>query len=345
MREFLAKMALPLAVSTISTFAVGEDDEQNFVPIGIEDAKTAYQGWDDYLTLGLSGTINESKNVVGKDDGQSTTLGLKVKGGIDYGSGLSQWLNSIDILISYSRSPVIPEYIKAEDSFELDSIYKRYLESVSWLGLFVQGNISTALFDGYDTRAEMVTYRKIGLDDEVEVIEAKRLKLTDSYNPLKIRESLGVIASPYSYKIFNWDIKAGVGFRQVMADGQFVISDDDSTTEIEVQEIQSFDKYGYEFGTEVKGHTSDEKFSYQLKANVLFPVYESIDTEDRSTFDKRVIDISLKSSFHLVEWASLDYLLTVSRDPDINDKAQESQTLLFSLNKVIAKRENGEPES
>ncbi len=326
-------------LSLSSTNVQAQDDsESNFIPIDVDDKVVVVKGWDKYLNLGLYGTISENRNVVGKDDGQSTTLGLKIGGALDYGNDQHHWMNSLNVLISYSRSPLIPQYIKSEDTIDLDSIYKRYLKNIKWAGLFVQGGISTAGFAGYDTQPAIITYRRINLNGTEEVFESKRIKLTDSFLPLKFRESAGVIASPINTDALSWDIKAGVGFRQVQADDQYVIQDDDTTPEKEIVEIESFEKAGYELGTEVSGSLEDKKVTYSLKANVLFPFYESFDDEGKTTFDKRVVDVTGKASFHLLSWASADYLLTVTRDPGITEKAQVSQSVLFSLNKTIAER-------
>ena len=338
------KKTLPLIIFTSAlhgNLQAQEEPATVLLPKDVESQEVvAAKGWDKYLSLGLYGTLSENENVVGKDDGQSTTLGVKVAGGIDYGDKNSHWINTINILISYSRSPIIPQYIKSEDNIELDSSIKRYWESISWLGLFAQGGVTTAGFAGYDTQPAVVTYDRIDLDGEIERIEGKkRIQLTDGFMPLKFRESFGVLASPYNKESFSWDIKAGLGLRQVLADGQYVVQDNADTDEREIVEIESFEKAGYEIGTELSGSMQEKKVTYSFKANVLFPFYESLDQDDKTAFDKRVIDISGKASFHLLEWASLDYLLTVTRDPGITSKAQVSQSMLFSVNKTLAKRQ------
>ena len=314
--------------------------EPDIIPDDITTKEVKLLGWDNYLGLGLYGTINQSNNVPGKDDGQSTTIGLKVDGAVDWTDGQAHWLNSMNLLVSYSRTPLIDNYIKADDSLNFDTLYKYYFDSFNWLGLFAQANLGTAIFSGFDTQAEPVTYRKVSLDGSVELITADRVKLTDGFKPLLIRESFGLLASPVKSEVISVDFKLGFGLRQVFADGQYILDDNEDTAERELREIKSYTKAGYEVGTEIKGAVEDKKVTYQLKASVLFPVQDSLaeDGDDEDLFAKRVLDLTGRASFHLVSWASVDYLLNVQRDPGISDKAQVSQSLLFSINKVLADR-------
>jgi len=298
-----------------------------------------FTGWDSYLGLGLTGTLNENQNVVGKDDGQSTTLGLKTEAAIDFKQGQHEWLNSLNLMVAYSRTPQIPNYLKSEDTLELESLYKFYLETLPWLGFFARLSVDTATFPGYDTHVEEKTFRKLYRNGDEEIVTGERLKLTDSFRPMRFRESLGGISQLIDQKYFRWDIKAGIGFRQIIARGQFVVDNVKATPEIEVRELDNYRKAGYELGTEISGSATDKRLTYKLRGDILLPFHESPNGEnDRSQFDKRIIDINGRLSFHMLDWASLDYLLKVVRDPDINDRAQVSQTYLFSINKTIASR-------
>jgi hypothetical protein len=326
----------------LSATALSQDEspiQDNYVPEDIAAKQVKFEGWDRYLGLSLYGTLTENENVVGKEDGQTTTLGLKVEGAVDYKRDNHEWLNSLDLLLSYSRTPLIPEYIKSEDTLEYESLYKIFFKSVSWLGGFTRFNFDTALYPGYDVQAEETSYRRVTLSGQQEIFTSDRVKLTDRFRPMRFRESVGAIAQIADNPLVSWDVKAGIGFRQVIADDQFVVSDNEATPEIDLQEVESYRKAGYELGSSLSGKTDDKKITYKLKGNVLFPVYESPSVEDdRDAFDKRIIDINGQVSFHLLEWASVDYLLKVLRDPDILNKAQVSQSFLFSVNRTLTPR-------
>ena len=331
-RNILISVSIVLATPFA---ALAQNPDDKVIPETSLEKKAEQQGWVRYLGLGLYGTINENENVVGKNDGQATTAGLKVQASLDLKESRYEWLNSFNLLTSFSRSPQIPRYIKSEDNLDLESIYKYYLETPNWLGAFAQFKTESVLFDGYDTQAEAVTYRRINLDGSEEIFESDRVRLTDRFRPLKIKESAGVLASPIKSVPLSFDVRFGVGFRQVIANDQYVVDDDENTNERELFEIESYEKAGYEMGAVAAGSTEDKKITYSLSANILFPVYESGDDNDRSGFDKRIVDVDGKVSFYLLDWASLDYLLKVVRDPDIVSKAQVSQSLLFSVNKVL----------
>lgn len=337
MRHF--PKALLLSLPLVMSSQLHAQDDIDLVPDDISEKEVKLMGWDRYLGLGFYGTLNQSDNVVGKDNGQTTTLGLKVDGAVDWKDDRAEWLNSANLLVSFSRTPLIDNYIKADDVLNLESLYKYYFESPRWLGMFAQANLGTAVFAGYDNQPSEITYRTVKLDGTEELQTTDRILLTDGFSPLVLRESLGLIASPVKKEVVTVDLKLGLGARQVFADGQLVVDDNEDTVERELREIESFTKAGYEIGTEIRGSLDEKKVTYQLRANVLFPVHDSLDeNEDDSLFEQRVLDLQGRVSFHLVEWASLDYLVNVQRDPGIKDEAQVNQSLLFSINKVLAKR-------
>lgn len=299
-------------------------------------------GWDNYLNLGVTGNLTDNKKVVGKTEGQATTFGTKIEGAIDFKEQEQEWLNSINLLLSYNRTPQLGRYTKSDDTFEAESLYKYYLGASS--GAFTRLNIDTALLAGYDERDVDTTYivRKSG--GGTQVVTTDRLKLTQGLRPFRIRESVGVFTNLVDIPLFKIDIKGGVGMRQVVADHQRVLDDDSLTPEVEVKTLTNTQKAGYEIGSEFGGATEDKRISYKISANALFPFYESPDDDDvtgKNTYEKRVLDLSGKLSFKVAEWASLDYTYKMVRDPSILPDAQVTQSFLFSLNQVLAARNTG----
>lgn len=296
-------------------------------------------GWDAFLKAGATGNIGDNSHVVGKDDGQTTTLGLKIDSALDYKEVDREWLNTLNLFASTARTPLIPRYVKVDDALDFESLFKYYFSDS--FGAFSRLNFDTPMFDGYDNRTDVSQYTITRIDGSTTSVTDDRLKLTDGLRPFKLRESIGLFANLSSQEIFQWDVKGGLGLRQVYADKQYVLDDNSATVPIEVKEIRNSSKAGYELGTDVSGDTKDKRFTYRFSFNVLFPFYER--PEDGSTgddqFEKRVIDIAGQLSYHIVEWVSFDYVLKVLRDPSILQRSQVSQSYLFSLNKVFAERE------
>ncbi len=306
----------------------------------VDTAEVKFTGWDSFLGLALNGTMAKNSDVVGKEDGQTTTVGLKLDGELNYKEGLSLWKNSLTALTSFSRTPLLGEYVKSEDQLKVESLYKRQFVEESKFGSFARIQAESSFFPSYATQIEPVDFLLKKRDGSEVSRNSDRLLLTDAFKPIKLGESIGVFSNLLSSDLATLDVKAGLGLREVFARGQYVLDDDKSTLPIEVKELNDYRKAGYEFGSDLSGKTPDKRVGYKLTANVLFPFYESVEIRDssRSSFDKRIIDINGKVSFYLVEWASLDYVASALRDPNLVAKTQISQSFLFSTQYILADR-------
>jgi hypothetical protein len=316
-------------------------ESASFIPSSLAQSdRIKVDGWDRYLRLGLSGNITDNNKVVGKTQGQSTTIGTQIEGAIDFKEREQEWLNSLNLLLSYSRSPQLSRYTKADDTLEFESLYKYYLADFS--GVFTRLNLDTSMAPGYDDRIEDTNYIIQKQGGGIQTLTSDHLSLTQGLRPLKIRESLGVFTNLFDQTIFRMDIKGGLGMRQVIADKQRILADNKATPEVEVNQLRNSSKAGYEIGSEIGGSTEDKRFTYKLSANALFPFFESPDDGETgdNTYDKRVLDVNGKLSFHLAEWASFDYTYKLVRDPSIAADAQVSQSYLFSINQVLAARKS-----
>ena len=190
--------AISLLLLTGSSTALSED---NYVPADLEKGAVKFQGWDRYLGSSFYGTMTDNKDVVGKDEGTSTTLGLRLEGALDFRRDANEWRNSLNLLTAWSRTPVLDDYLKSEDSLVVDSIYLFHLEDIPWAGPFVRANADTALFAGYDTRPEEVTYLITRKDGSLQSETDTRLQMTESLRPLKLKESVGFFVQPLSHPL------------------------------------------------------------------------------------------------------------------------------------------------
>jgi hypothetical protein len=319
---------------------MAQEKTKEILSDAISKADVKKDGWDSFLGLGLNGSLMQNKNVLGKDEGQSTTLGLKVDSELNFKDETSRFLNSFGLMTSFTRTPLLSEYLKSEDKIKLDSLYKHLFSADGLLGAFARGQIESSLFAGYDNRLDPVTYQITKLNGELETETTDKLHLTDPLKPLKLSESLGVFANIWDSPWLTADFKAGLGLRQVYVRGQLALNDDKDTADrVEVKELDNYSKAGYEFGAEAGGKSEDKRLSYKVSANALFPFSESPRTDhSQSTFDKRIVDVSGKVSALLSSWASLDYVVTALRDPNLSAKAQVSQSVMLSSNFVLADR-------
>ncbi len=334
---FLASALWPLSLSA-QTDAVVPSSEK-FIPDSLAQSdRVKVNGWDKFLKLGLTGNVSSNQNVAGKTDGQASTYGGKIEGALDLKELKQEWLNSFNLLLSYTKTPQIPRMVKGDDTLTIESLYKYYLLNSS--GVFARANFDSAVARGYDEREGVTTYAIHKLNGDVETVTADRLRLTQGLRPARIGESIGAFTNIFDRSYLTMDLKAGVGLRQLIDAHQRIVNDNAATPEIDVNELRNVNKAGYEVGTDVGGDSEDKKFSYKVSFNALFPFYESQDDmgAGHSNFDKRVLDLTGKLSAHLTDWISLDYNYKMVRDPSVSTKAQIAQTYLLNLNHVFAER-------
>ena len=71
-----------VALSLTSVVVAEEADEKAYIPETVKKVE-GVQGWDQFLGTSFYGSMSQNSEVVGKDDGTSTTMGLKLDGAVD----------------------------------------------------------------------------------------------------------------------------------------------------------------------------------------------------------------------------------------------------------------------
>ena len=293
------------------------------------------QGWNPYFTIGANISFGHNYQVVGQQNGQSWTLGGSIDTGVEYNGGPHQWLTNLAILATFNYGPPINEFVKSADSLVLHSEYYYRIPKVSWLGPYADFKLETSMFEGEDVRAD--SNNTWVMDGQV-IHKGKRLKLTESFQPLTLKEVVGLFARPFSKKSFQWQFTAGIGSYQVFADGQKALDDDDSTPVIEVKALHSYWQAGAEAGTEIKGIVLNDRLSYRVYANAMFPFAHTSDKQDRNIIELTNVEMGAKLSVQIFSWASLDYEFKAVRQPQLVDQFQIQNNLLLTFKYTPVKK-------
>lgn len=303
-------------------------------------AKKDEKGKSYSLNVSANANTQKQTNVVGTANGTSTTYGAKIEGNYTDKMEVDEWRNELSLLNSMSQTPKIDKFVKTEDTFKVSSIYTKGFKGVSWLGAYGRLSAKTAILPDYDVREEEVTYVKIDKDGNLEdTIVAKDLKLMDSFNPMTTKESIGMVFKLLSDKMYTTELRVGYGAHQGSLDGQYTISDDETTDTIEVIELESYTLHGAETIIEVRGSLNEDKVTYKLDYELFVPYGASPEKEEvdyGTPWDQRVGEFNGSLSFKLVDWASLDYVLKSSRVPRESDKTQVSSGLMLSFNYLMS---------
>ena len=306
-----------------------------FVPKQVPSTDAFVPGWNPYVTFGGNLNFSHSSSVVGQLDGASWTIGATINSGLEYNHKGHQWITTFDVLEAFTYAPPLSELVKSADQVQFKTVYYYRLPSAQWTGPFALGQLDTTLFEGEDVRPGN---DNVWVKNGKIVKKGHRIKLTESFEPLNLKEVIGWFARPYSSKSFQWQFTTGLGAYQVFADGQMALSDDPDTPQIEVVDLKSYTQLGSESGVEFKGILANDKFSYRAYAIAMIPVYNPDNDTGKSNLHMTNLDMGVKLSFKLLSWASLVYEFRAVRTPQLIDKFQLQNNLVLSFEYTPVKK-------
>ncbi|MGM0575250.1 MAG: hypothetical protein ACQEXJ_05930 [Myxococcota bacterium] len=323
-RTIASALAVLLATTTAAHAL-----EPAFVPTE-EDVKAEEaerDGWDGLLEIGANMAFGSNKDVVGKQNGETWTFGLTLDSGLRLSRNKHDWRNTLSIQETFSRTPVIDEFVKTADTLDVQSIY--YFLAKPWIGPFALVALDAPLLPGYDYRPEPRHYDLI--DGDRLKTDSENLRLTDSFQVLTLKQSVGAFVRPVREDTIEVEARAGFGAREVFADGALAVNDDDATPDtIEVLALDSYAQGGAELAASLVGSLNEGKVTYKAWGEALFPFIHDAEG-DRSVAELTNAEFGASLSFQLVEWASLNYQFKAVRQPQLIDEWQIQNNLLLSV--------------
>lgn len=292
-------------------------------------------GWTPLLKLSGNISFGSSDNVVGQQNGDTTTLGTNLNGGLNYRNNQHEWRNALRYQGATSRTPNVPVYIKSSDELSFETIYLFSLENIKWLGPYFRANAVTQVFKGEDIRENPVTYSISTSSGATRTETGRSLRLTDGFSPLTLKQSVGAFAKIIDEDKQKLEARLGLGALQVNADGQFAVNDDRATPSIEIRALESYEQAGFEAALTYSGRI-DEKTSYHLGGEVLIPILKNLEAgDDRSSLQLTNYEVLAKLSSKVYDWMSLDYEYRLRKQPQLIDKNQIQHLLLVNLSYAI----------
>ena len=300
------------------------------------------QGWMPRIAAGLTLSFGDNRSVVGQADGGTLSFGLKFDAGLDYRRGGHEWRNTLALAEGVTRTPVMPQFLKSADLLSIESIYLYHV--TPWFGPFVRASMLTALFRGEDVRPGATTYLIKHVDGTVETkLEGDRtsfedpvvstLALSDPFQPMTLKQSIGPFLRPVEGEKANVELRAGLGAQETIAKKQLAIADDHATPEIEVNELANVNQLGVQAAADVWGALPDKKVTYRIGIDAMIPLAHTALAagDNRSSLALMNLEMGGQLSFKLVEWASLDYQIKAIREPQVVDAFQVRNALLLTL--------------
>jgi hypothetical protein len=305
------------------------------------------QGWSPAVSLGITAAFANNSGVVGQSDGSSFSFGMKGDAALDYNRGPHEWRNTLGLVASVTRTPVITDFVKTSDNLNLDSIYLFHV--VPWFGPFVEFSGNTAMFRGTDVRATPVNYVITQANGTQSYLTtANSLTLSDPFRPLTFKETIGLFAQPYVSVPASFELRVGAGGQEVLADGQLAVTGTTPAASatmlpmppaangydfVSLQQLTNANQLGPEVAASIWGSFVEKKVTYKINADVMTPAAHSAlqPNDTRSALALTNVQFDAKVSFRLVEWASIDYQLRAIRQPQVVDVFQVQNTLLLTF--------------
>jgi hypothetical protein len=297
------------------------------------------------LILGATVNVVDNRDVVGQPVGTGFSAGYLLDAAVNYNNDKHEWRNALLMSTGASRSPAINTWLKTRDAARFETLYLYH--AAEWIGPFVRFAVDTQIFPGNDPQAKLTTYQIARADGTTETIAGTRLHLSDWFQPLTLKQSLGVFVQPYDKEKLHIEGRLGAGAQEVFANGALALSDKAETPDfVEVKELKSYQQLGAEALLEASGTFRKEKISYKVGAGVMVPFVRSEQKADdtRDAFALTNLDLIGNLSFKVVEWASLDYQLRVLRQPQLVDAWQISNNLLLTIGLAMGSKAPKEPE-
>lgn len=296
-----------------------------------ETAPESKDGWKLGLTLGSNIAFNHNSHVVGVPDGINFQLGALLGSYANLRSGEHEWLNTLDLKLTFTKTPAIDLFLKSNDELAIRTTYLYHIPDVDWLGPFVRVSMAAPMFPGFDARDADTEISKTMADGTVatEGVEAQHpITLTSAFEPLKLKEVAGLFANPVDMEEAKLQFQLGIGSNQVFTADGFVITDDEDTPVLEMSQIEDYVQAGGELEITLGGKLQ-KIITWGANASFFQPFYSS-ETNDLEGIDLMTITMAANISVKLAEWASLDYVLGAKREPLILNEWQVSNGLLFT---------------
>jgi hypothetical protein len=291
-------------------------------------------GWKASAKIGLTGSLSSNRMYVGAEDGTTIQVGTVLGLGAELNSGQHRWENALALQLGGSKTPQIDRFVKSSDVLDLTSAYFYTLESIDWFGLFGRVKLASQMLPTTFVRSvpyTVVRQDRAGVEIDRTMVEAQQgIESTETFEPLTLREVAGIFVNPHTTDAFTIKVRLGAAAQEIVArDGFVLVADDPATTTMTLAQLESSFELGLEAGLSATGVLYPDVLNWKLNVDLFQPFVTTSDTE-LSTIAQLNSEIVLGVSLKLVEWLSIEYLLTAKRIPLILDDWQVQNLLVLS---------------
>jgi hypothetical protein len=341
--SFAAGLALLAATGPAAAQTEVLKEEDTKTKALTKTATTVPDGWTASAKLGLSAnllTTNANAAAAGAGSaGASFQFGVLLGAEANLKHGQHGWENKLNVQHGQTKTPNIANFIKSVDNFEVTSTYFYRLQRPDWLGPFGRFKLQTQLFKGYVVREVDVAVNRTSRDGNVvgpvTRTAQSKISLTSAFEPLVLRQTVGMFGRPWQDDDFKFDGKLGVGAQEIVVrDGFVVASEADGV--INLRQLETSVNAGAELEVNLQGVLVKDLLSWKASANFFLPVLSNADdpadpTRKANGFDFLNTDIQGGLSLKVAKGLSVDYALLLRKIPLVVDGFQVQHGLVFSV--------------
>lgn len=345
-----------LALVAAPSLASGQDEQfatdDMKKKVMAEEEKTPEDGWAIKAKVGATANINFTDNVVGTDDGWTALLGGVLGATANYREGQHLWENALSLQETFTYTPQLDRFVKSLDQVDLASTYSYRFQNPNWLGLFARASLNTQILNGDYVAENEVTVRRVPTDNTIaagdltridtidyadggslQVTQGGAFRLTQPFEPLNLRQSIGLFADPVKSVPINLAFKVGLGAQEIITSGGDLVFAEITDAMGNLVVVRALEDFVFELGAEVevdaRGALIEKVLTYYLTLNAFYPPFTTSAVE-RSFADSINMRLKAGLSAKINKQVSIDYVLTVLRIPAVTTDFQTQMGLLIS---------------
>ena len=308
---------------------------------------TIPDGWRVTAKLGGSINITDARNVVGATEGTAIQVGLNIGAEAKYKQDQHTWDTILTIQEALQRTPnandeVGSSFVKSLDNLDLLSTYIYRFSDPDWLGPFAQFKLNTQIFPTTTTPGEEFRIERQLEDGTIELDDANRAAGSDvdqngAFEPLLLRETVGLFGQPYNEKVLSVDLKLGLGAQQTIVRDGFTLVGVESRDGVDpdgpisvyiLKELESTFDVGIEATIQAKGFILEDVLTWYAGVVAYLPFAS---TSDLDFIDRLNLEITGGISLKVTKSLSFDWNLLVRRFPQVIEEFQVQNGFLLTL--------------
>jgi hypothetical protein len=326
---------LSLVMLIVPSRAAAQSEEHVLADQPEIPAEKASPGWKPMLKASGTFAMTHSQHMVGTTDGTSVNLGFLLNSGLDYLHRAGHmWSSTLDWQLNYNYTSMLDRFTKGLDAFNLTTSYLYKIPKAPYIGPYLSFTLKTSIFKGYEVRA--VDTQVIELDKDgnqiqtYEVPAKKNIDLTSFFSPTTLKESAGLFGDLIDEKPVKLQLRAGVGTWEIFVRGGFALADVGTTPQLEIKALFDSVQFGGELGAVATGSLF-KAVGYTLKASLMYPFVDNVDTPGLSGFDLVNIEVEYLVGVKITKWASIDWSLKAYHVPLLYSGWQIQTGLFLTL--------------